>query len=63
MELCVFGAASDAVPEVYITQTELLGERIAARGHDLLFGGGATGMMGAVPSRPPKSTLSPTFLP
>ena len=47
MNYCVFGAASDAVPEVYITQTERLGERMAARGHGLIFGGGATGMMGA----------------
>ena len=47
MELCVFGAASDAVPQVYIKQTELLGERMAARGHGLVFGGGSTGMMGA----------------
>lgn len=47
MELCVFGAASDNVPEVYIKQTEVLGERMAARGHGLVFGGGSTGMMGA----------------
>ena len=47
MNYCVFGAASDTVPEVYITQTEYLGERMAARGHGLIFGGGATGMMGA----------------
>lgn len=47
MDICVFGAASDAVREVYITETERLGERIAARGHGLIFGGGATGMMGA----------------
>lgn len=47
MVLCVFGAASDTVPKVYITETERLGERMAARGHGLLFGGGATGMMGA----------------
>ena len=47
MELCVFGAASDSVPEVYITETERLGEHMAARGHGLVFGGGATGMMGA----------------
>ena len=47
MELCLFGAASDAVPSVYITQTESLGEAMAARGHSLLFGGGSTGMMGA----------------
>lgn len=47
MLLCVFGAASDAVPKVYIKQTELLGERMAARGHGMIFGGGATGLMGA----------------
>ena len=47
MEFCLFGAASDDVPEVYIKQTELLGERVAERGHALVFGGGATGMMGA----------------
>ena len=47
MELCLFGAASDAVPQVYITETESLGEALAARGHSLLFGGGSTGMMGA----------------
>ena len=47
MELCLFGAASDAVPLVYITETEALGEALAARGHSLLFGGGSTGMMGA----------------
>ena len=47
MDLCVFGAASDEVPQVYITQTEHLGERMAARGHGLVFGGGSTGMMGA----------------
>lgn len=47
MELCLFGAASDTVPSVYITETEILGEAMAARGHTLVFGGGATGMMGA----------------
>ena len=47
MELCLFGAASETVPAVYITETEMLGEAMAARGHSLLFGGGSTGMMGA----------------
>lgn len=47
MELCLFGAASDTVPPIYITETEALGEAMAARGHALVFGGGATGMMGA----------------
>ncbi len=47
MELCVFGAASDLVPSVYLEETERLGARLAARGHGMIFGGGATGMMGA----------------
>ena len=47
MDICVFGAASDAVPEIYITETERLGERMAVRGHGMVFGGGAAGMMGA----------------
>ncbi len=47
MNLCLFGAASDTVPKVYIKQTEALGEAMAQRGHTLVFGGGATGMMGA----------------
>lgn len=47
MELCVFGAASDNVPAIYIEKTELLGEAMAARGHSMIFGGGSTGMMGA----------------
>ena len=48
MNICVFGSARDTVPEVYIKQTELLGRTMAARSHGLVFGGGATGMMGAV---------------
>lgn len=47
MELCVFGGAGSAVPEIYLTETERLGERLAARGFSMIFGGGATGVMGA----------------
>lgn len=48
MDICVFGAASDAVPAAYIEASERLGECLARRGHGLIFGGGATGVMGAV---------------
>lgn len=48
MVLCVFGAASDDIPEVYIKSSETLGESLAAHGHTLLFGGGGSGVMGAV---------------
>jgi hypothetical protein len=47
MNLCLFGAARDTVPEVYIKQTEELGYALARRGHGLVFGGGASGVMGA----------------
>jgi hypothetical protein len=47
MNLCLFGGARDTVPEVYIKQTEALGYALAQRGHALVFGGGASGMMGA----------------
>lgn len=48
MQLCVFGAASDDIPEIYITSSEALGAALAERGHGLIFGGGASGVMGAV---------------
>lgn len=47
MTICVFGAASDGIDEVYIKSAEELGEKMAQSGHALLFGGGATGVMGA----------------
>lgn len=48
MTICVFGAASDDIDEVYIKSSEALGEKLAQGGHTLLFGGGVTGVMGAV---------------
>lgn len=47
MNICLFGSARDTVPKVYITKTEDLGRAVARRGHGLIFGGGAAGMMGA----------------
>ncbi len=48
MKLCVFGASSDQIDRRYLEAGEALGRRMARRGHPLIFGGGATGMMGAV---------------
>ena len=48
MNICVYGAASDNIKQEFKTQGELLGEKIAERGHGLVFGGGASGLMGAV---------------
>ena len=48
MNICVYGAASDEIADIFKTAGELLGEELARRGHSLVFGGGASGMMGAV---------------
>ncbi len=47
MNICVYGAASDHIADIYKTAGEQLGEELAHRGHRLIFGGGAAGMMGA----------------
>ena len=47
MNICVYGAASDDIAPIYMEQIEILGAEIAARGHGLVFGGGAHGLMGA----------------
>lgn len=47
MNICVYGAASDSIGAIYKNTGEQLGEEMARRGHSLIFGGGAAGMMGA----------------
>ncbi len=47
MEICIFGAASKTIDEKYVTAVEELGEFLAKRGHNLVFGSGRTGSMGA----------------
>ena len=48
MNICVFGAASDKVARIFADETERLGREMAKRNFGLVYGGGATGMMGAV---------------
>ena len=48
MRLCVYGAASDAIDNKYISAVEFLGKTMAKRGHSLVYGGGGVGVMGAV---------------
>ena len=48
MNICVYGASSNDINNAYIKAGEQLGELMAQRGHGLVFGGGANGMMGAV---------------
>lgn len=47
MNICVYGASSNSIDKAYISATEALGEEMAKRGHTLIFGGGANGLMGA----------------
>jgi len=48
MKICVYGASSTVISDSYIAAGEELGRKMADRGHSLVFGGGANGMMGAV---------------
>lgn len=48
MNICVFGASSSIIDKSYIEQVELLGRKMAKRGHGLIYGAGASGLMGAV---------------
>jgi hypothetical protein len=47
MNICVFGASSSIIDKSYIDQVEELGREIAKRGHGLIYGAGASGLMGA----------------
>ncbi len=47
MKICVFGAASDKISDTYIKTVEAMGEKLAQRGHSLVFGAGGNGLMGA----------------
>lgn len=47
MNICVFGAASKTIAQEYITPVEDACEILARHGHDLVFGSGCTGEMGA----------------
>ena len=50
MKICVFGAASFEIDQNYINLVENLGELMAKRGHELVFGAGGNGLMGAAAS-------------
>jgi len=47
MNICLYGASSTEIDELYIKATEELGEKIGKAGHNLVYGGGANGLMGA----------------
>lgn len=47
MKICIFGAASEHIDDIYKTETEKLGYELAKLNHELVFGAGASGVMGA----------------
>ncbi len=47
MNICIYGASSSVIAKSYINPTEELGFKLAVRGHAMVFGGGAQGLMGA----------------
>lgn len=47
MDICVFGASSSIIDKSYIDVVEVLGRKIAEKGHGLIYGAGASGLMGA----------------
>ena len=47
MNICVFAAASDEIAPACFDLAADLGRAMGERGHALIFGGGATGLMGA----------------
>ena len=47
MNICIYGASSVKTSNEYIEATKKLGECLAKEGHSLVFGGGASGLMGA----------------
>ena len=48
MRLCVYAASSAQVHPEYQQTAYALGETLAKNGHSLVYGGGSTGLMGAV---------------
>ena len=42
MNICVYGASSALLKNIYYEKTEELGRAMGKRGHGLVFGGGAT---------------------
>lgn len=47
MKICLYGASSNELNKIYLNEVYALGREMAARGHSLVYGGGAQGVMGA----------------
>ena len=46
--ICVFCGSADDVAEAFVQAAQALGAALARRGYTLVYGGGSTGLMGAV---------------
>lgn len=67
MNICVYGASSPDISDVYIQAVEELGMKLAKRGHTLIFGAGGQGLMGAAAKGAAKENgtivgVAPSFL-
>ena len=67
MNICLYGASSPDIAPIYSEKVFSLGAELAKRGHSLVYGGGANGLMGAaargVTSKNGKLTgICPKFL-
>ena len=47
MKICVFGAASNRIDKKYMDDCRELAKKLGSRGHNLVFGAGGEGLMGA----------------
>lgn len=47
MRICLYGASSNEIDKKYIESAEKLGFELAKRGHGMVYGAGANGLMGA----------------
>ena len=45
MNICIYGASSSSIAKSYINPTEELGEKMAKRGHSLVYGAAARGVL------------------
>ena len=50
MRICLYGASSNQLDSIQTEKTKELGVAIGKRGHNLVYGGGARGLMGAAAS-------------
>lgn len=48
MKICIFAASSSKIDKIYIEAAASLGKLLSVEGHKIIYGGGDTGLMGAL---------------